>query len=170
MADDTTVNNDIFVDDVKTAIKAIKESKKRPDTKAIWQYLSNKLASNIDEDYTGEILKDLVSKKILVNKRKAKGDSYEIVNKRQNKIENDMVLSDTEPEFNNEYKTPTKDIFSNVDISLDSIMKSISNLSAEVVAIKNLLIDKRYSLSRSIDRVRTEKIDQTNIMGDVKKI
>ena len=72
--------------------------------------------------------------------------------------------------FNNEYKTPTKDIFSNVDISLDSIMKSISNLSAEVVAIKNLLIDKRYSLSRSIDRVRTEKIDQTNFMGDVKKI
>ena len=128
------------------------------------------MASNIDEAYTGEILKDLVSKKILVNKRKAKGDSYEIVNKRQNKIENDMVLSDTEPEFNNEYKTPTKDIFSNVDISLDSIMKSISNLSAEVVAIKNLLIDKRYSLSRSIDRVRTEKIDQTNIMGDVKKI
>ena len=128
------------------------------------------MASNIDEAYTGEILKDLVSKKILVNKRKAKGDSYEIVNKRQNKIENDMVLSDTEPEFNNEYKTPTKDIFSNVDISLDSIMKSISNLSAEVVAIKNLLIDKRYSLSRSIGRVRTEKIDQTNIMGDVKKI
>ena len=170
MADDTTVNNDIFVDDVKTAIKAIRESKKRRDTKAIWQYLSNKLAPSIDEDYTGEILKDLVSKKILVNKRKAKGDSYEIVNKRQNKIENDMVLSDTEPEFNNEYKTPTKDIFSNVDISLDSIMKSISNLSAEVVAIKNLLIDKRYSLSRSIDRVRTEKIDQTNIMGDVKKI
>ena len=170
MADDTTVNNDIFVDDVKTAIKAIKESKKRRDTKAIWQYLSNKLAPSIDEDYTGEILKDLVSKKILVNKRKAKGDSYEIVNKRQNKIENDMVLSDTEPEFNNEYKTPTKDIFWNVDISLDSIMKSISNLSAEVVAIKNLLIDKRYSLSRSIDRVRTEKIDQTNIMGDVKKI
>ena len=51
MADvsDTTVNSDIFVDDIKTAIIAIKESKKRPDTKAIWQYLSNKLASNIDE-------------------------------------------------------------------------------------------------------------------------
>ena len=32
----TTVNSDIFVDDVKTAITAIKESKKRPDTKAIW--------------------------------------------------------------------------------------------------------------------------------------
>ena len=34
---DTTVNSDIFVDDVKTAIKAIKESKKRHDTKSIWQ-------------------------------------------------------------------------------------------------------------------------------------
>ena len=43
MADlsDTTVNSDIFVDDVKTAIKAMKESKKRPDIKAIRQYLSN---------------------------------------------------------------------------------------------------------------------------------
>ena len=74
MADvsDTTVNSDIFVDDVKTAVEAIKESKKRPNTIAIWQYLSNKLASNVDEDYNGEILKDLVSKKILVNKRKVK--------------------------------------------------------------------------------------------------
>ena len=65
MADvsNTTVNSDIFVDGVKTTIKAIKESKKRPNTKAIWQYLSKKLASNIDEDYTGEIVKDLVSKK-----------------------------------------------------------------------------------------------------------
>ena len=37
MADvsDTTVNSDIFVDDFKTTIKGIKESKKRPDTKAI---------------------------------------------------------------------------------------------------------------------------------------
>ena len=88
MADvsDTTVNSDIFVDDVKTAIKAIKESKKRPDTKAICQYLSNKLVSNIDEVYNGEILKELVSKKILVNKRKAKDDSYEIVSGSQNKI------------------------------------------------------------------------------------
>ena len=34
---DTTVNSDIFVGDVKTTIKAIKESKKPPNTKAIWQ-------------------------------------------------------------------------------------------------------------------------------------
>ena len=76
MADvnDITVNSDIFVDDVKTTVKAIKELKKRPDKKAIWQYLSNKLPSNISKDYTGEILKDLVSKNMLVNKRKAKGN------------------------------------------------------------------------------------------------
>ena len=42
---DTTANSDIFVDDVTNAIKAIKESKQRPNAKAIWQYLSNKLAS-----------------------------------------------------------------------------------------------------------------------------
>ena len=81
MADvsDTTVNIDIFVDDVKTAIKPINKSIKNSDTKTVWQYLSSKLASNIDEDYTGETLKDLVSKRILVNKRKTKGESYEIV-------------------------------------------------------------------------------------------
>ena len=172
MADvsDTTVNSYIFVDDGKTAIKAIKKSEKCPDTKSIWQYLSNKLASNIDEDCTGEILKDLVSKKILVNKRKTKGDLYEIVSESQNNIENDVVLSDTEPEINNECKTPTKNTFSNVDLSLDSITKSISNLTAEVTTIKNFIMNELYNLCRSIDRVRTEQIDQTNFMGDAKKI
>ena len=81
----------------------------------------------MDEDYTRKILKDLVSKKILVNKRKPKGDSCEIVSGSQNKIENDVVLSDTEPDRDNECKTPTEDTFSSIDLSLDSILKSISN-------------------------------------------
>ena len=37
------------------------------------------MASDIDEDYTGEILTDLADKNILVHKCKAKGDSYKIV-------------------------------------------------------------------------------------------
>ena len=32
------------------------------------------------------------------------------------------------------------------------------------------MMDKLYSLSRIIERVRTEQIDQTNFMGDVKQI
>ena len=73
---------------------------------------------------------------MLVNKRKATGDSYEKVSESQNKIENDVVLCDAEPEINNERKTPIKNTFSYVDLSLDSITKSISNLTAEVMAIK----------------------------------
>ena len=76
---------------------------------------------------------------MLVNKRKAKGDSYEKVSESQNKIDNDVVLCDAEPEINNERKTPTKNTFSYVDLSLDSITKSISNLTAEVMAIKTSL-------------------------------
>ena len=38
------------------------------------------------------------------------------------------------------------------------------------MAIKNFTMDKLYRLSRSINRVRTEQKDQTNFMGDVKKI
>ena len=76
---------------------------------------------------------------MLVNKRKAKGDSYEKVSESQNKIENDVVLCDAEPEINNERNTPTKNTFSYVDLSLDSVTKSISNLTAEVMAIKTSL-------------------------------
>ena len=38
------------------------------------------------------------------------------------------------------------------------------------MAIKNFMMDKLYSLSRIIERVRTEQIDQTNFMGHVKQI
>ena len=69
-----------------------------------------------------------------------------------------------------EFKTPIKNTFSNVNLSLDSITKSISNLTAEVMDIKNFIMDELYRLSRSIDRVKTEQIDQTNFMDDVKKI
>ena len=37
------------------------------------------------------------------------------------------------------------------------------------MAIKNFIMDELYSLSRSIDRVRTEHIDQTNFIRNAKK-
>ena len=94
----------------------------------------------------------------MINKRKAKGNSYEIVAENKNKIENDVVLSDTEPEIDNECKTLSKDTFSKINLSLDSITKPISNLTAEVVPIKNFIMDKLYSLSTSIDLVKTRQI------------
>ena len=62
----------------------MKESKERPDKKAIWLYLSNKLASNTDEDHIRELPKDFVSKNTLLHKSKAKGDSYEILSEEKN--------------------------------------------------------------------------------------
>ena len=103
-------------------------------------------------------------------KRKAKGDSYEIVSESRSETKKAVVPPDADAELNNKRKTPTKDTFSSFDPSLDSIKKSISNLTAEVMAIKNFIMDELYSLSRCIDRVRTEQIDQTNFMGDVNKI
>ena len=92
-------------------------------------------------------------------KRKARGDSYKIVCESQSETEKPVVLPDTDAELNNKHKAPTKNIFPNVDPSLDSITKSVSNLTAEVMAIKNFIMDELYSLGRSIDRVRTEQID-----------
>ena len=62
----------------------MKESKERPDTKAIWLYLSNKLASNTDEDHIRELPKGFVNKNTLLHKSKAKGDSYEILSEEKN--------------------------------------------------------------------------------------
>ena len=54
-----------------------------------------------------------------------------------------MALSDKESEINNEYmKVPTKNTFSNVDLSFDSITKSISNLRTEVMTIKNFIMGR----------------------------
>ena len=41
-------------------------------------------------------------------KRKAKGDSYEIVSESQSETEKAVVLPDTDAELNNKRKTPTK--------------------------------------------------------------
>ena len=43
-------------------------------------------------------------------------------------------------------------------------------LTAEVMDIKNFIMDELCSLNRSINRARTEQIDQTNFIGDEKKI
>ena len=45
----------------------------------------------------------------------------------------------------------------------------MSNLTAEVMDIKNFIMGELDSLRRSINSVRTEQIDQTNFMGCVKK-
>ena len=79
----------------------------------------------------------------MVNKRKAKSDSYETINESQNEGENVVVLSNTEVEINNKCKTSTKDTFSNVDLSLDSITKFMSNSTAKVMAIKYFIMDEQ---------------------------
>ena len=59
------------------------------------------------------------------------------------KIENDMVLFDTEPNINNECKT-----WSNY----------------------NFIVAELCSFSRSIDHTKTGQMDQKNLMGDVKNV
>lgn len=80
----------------------MKESKERPDIKAIWQYLFNKLASNTDEDHIRELPKGLVSKNALLHKSKARGDSYEILSEEEDN--NEFRFFDLEPEVSKRCK------------------------------------------------------------------
>ena len=61
------------------AISTIHKSGKRPDGKAIQEYINNSCAGNISESFVLDNLHILVDQNILLNKPTSFGDSYYIV-------------------------------------------------------------------------------------------
>ena len=58
------------------AISTLRESMKRPDGKAIQEYMNNSGAGNINESFVLDNLRILVDQNILLNKLTSFGDSY----------------------------------------------------------------------------------------------
>ena len=57
------------------------------------------------------------------------------------------------------------------DVDEISFLKpSILNINAEIMAIKNFVMDELYSFNKTLDRVRTEQCDQTKFMKDMKNL
>ena len=61
------------------AISTLRERRKRPDGKAIQEYMNNNGAGNINESFVLDNLRILVDQNILLNKPTSFGDSYYIV-------------------------------------------------------------------------------------------
>ena len=57
------------------------------------------------------------------------------------------------------------------DVDEISFLKqSILNINAEILGIKNFVMDELYSFNKTLDRVRTEQCDQTKFMKDMKNL
>ena len=77
-ASEVSVSN-IFIEQIKTAIRNRKVSNKRPDVKAIYQYVSKHFASNLNENDIVSYIASMVDKNMIVNNATLKGDSCFIV-------------------------------------------------------------------------------------------
>ena len=58
------------------AISTIRKSSKRPDSKAIQEYIIENSASNINESFVLDALSILVDQNVLLNKPTSFGDSH----------------------------------------------------------------------------------------------
>ena len=58
------------------AISTIRKSSKRPDSKAIQEYIIENSASNINESFVLDALSILVDQNVLLNKATSFGDSH----------------------------------------------------------------------------------------------
>ena len=84
--------SEIVLKQIKSAIVAIWSTGKRPDSKAIFNYITSKYASNTTESTITETT--LIQQNVLINKPALKGDSYFV-------IENDNLNNDSLPDDEN---------------------------------------------------------------------
>ena len=119
------MDNEVLVDQIKIAIKSIRNVNKRPDKKAIYQYLVSNYATNIDELLLNNTINACVTDDVIVNKPSATGDSFFINDK-----------EDVDSEESNETDMDTPEYYQNTrpTQSYEDHLLSINN---EIIALNN---------------------------------
>ena len=74
-------SNDIYSSYITKEITDIRSNSKRPNEKAITDYVIKDFATNIDESLIESIIKKLLDQNVLENKPSCKGNSFFIVAK-----------------------------------------------------------------------------------------
>ena len=70
------IDGNIFVDHVVNAILAIRKNSKRPDNIAIYQFINDKMPTNITQGYIDQLLTIMIDDNIIYNKTTSKGPSF----------------------------------------------------------------------------------------------
>ena len=163
----------ISLNDIKTAITGIRKSNKRPDCNAIHQYFMMKLVIDLTEDDIANKTSFLLEKNILSSKCTSKGDSFYltenvgIVEVFENIVESvDENVEDRDiTRVNEEYIAgPINSYFTADPNTAESgnMEDNIAFIKAGLLALKTFVTEELYSLSRIMDRIRTE-YDQSKI-------
>ena len=153
----TNIAENIDNEYVLTAIIAIRENNKRPDSKAIRDYINKNFAADVEEELIESIIIELLDHNIIENRPTPKGNSYFIRKKNNSPIDaisanktlqiNECELvSDTDQQFN--------------DITLESqnapVIRSTLNILSHTEDKPN-----RYNNSKS--QFKQSKINNSTI-------
>ena len=143
MADAKVSVSNIFIEQINTAVRDIRKvSNRRTDVKAIYQYVSKNLASNLNENDIVSYIASMIDKNIIVSNPTLKSDSYFIVadskTQQGNEVSNDdqqELFQQTLPRI--DCNTPEKTVVSNSSDNVqENLSKSISYLKAEFLRVE----------------------------------
>ena len=171
---------------VLTAIIAIRENNKRPDSKAIRDYINKNFAADVEEELIESIIIELLDHNIIENRPTPKGNSYFIRKKNNTPIdvisadrtqqinECELLVSDTDQQFNEitlkSQSTPviesTPNKLSHTEDTSNRYTKSKSQFKQP--KINNSTISKLENyVDQKFDEAAMKHLKE-NIMSDIK--
>ena len=127
------------------AISTLRKSRKRPDGKAIQEYMNNSGAGNINESFVLDNLRILVDQNILLNKPTSFGDSHYIVE--SNCSDKCKFPIDCDTPLNVVQKNKQRDNDKNTNSPCPKNITATQDASTntcKLVSLENQLRDKQY--------------------------
>ena len=167
-------SNDIYSSYITKEITDIRSNSKRPNEKAITDYVIKDFATNIDESLIESIIKKLLDQNVLENKPSCKGNSFFIVAKgnSEDRMNPEVLTSQTPmPQIPELCDTPQirKKENSIGETYTKHSKITLTNLTAEFMPLKTFLIDELYSANKNINLIKNN-INNGQILDQVKHL
>lgn len=142
---------DVFRLNIENAIKNIRQKGKRPDKKAIYEFVLNNYANaiNVDQNYIEKCITALENSGFITNKPTQRGDSYFI---------NEKALDRA--------KLNEKD----TDKNIEGTESTSFAKTAELTKIKNFFKDEIYKINERLNETNPQKCDYGHLTQEIKHL
>ena len=167
-------SNDIYNSYIIKAITDIRSNSKRPDEKAIADYVIKNVPTNIDESLIESIIQKLVDQNALENKPSCKVNSFFIVAKKnsEDRVNTEVVTSETHmPQVPKLCDTPQirKDENSIGETYTKHKVITLTSQTTGFMALETLLIDELHSVNKNINLIK-KNMNNGQILDEVKHL
>ena len=157
LSNDTT---DIFKPIVTSAIETIRGKGKRPDIDAIYRYISNSEATNVDRDFIASVLNNLENQNVIFNKPTTQGyHSYSVAILKDKKGPQNIKSqpqTQSDPESNQFSNQPEPDLVSPDDttpIVNNTVTASNTKEFSNINTNEPITVDKAISLEDEVQSI-----------------